>query len=360
VRRSIFAAVLLPTFYITPSSACDCVGPRHEWAIHASRATFAAEVLAQEEYAKPAIDRRYKIRVLAVWRGDLPETTTVDVGSGCGYPLEVGRRYLIYMLGRDAERLLVELCSGTGPLEYLYYDRYLLDEPATRYEPSFETVTLEAMLDLVAQEGSEALEMAWQFSNFQYEAALLLPRLLRIANRSLPGNRLAALRAIGSLGKSAGSAYPHLAGSTVWWSEDDPSINAERILAMAKISGDFTRMKDSLIRALGDEDPVVRRAAVRSFSSFRNASEDREISRVLRRCLDDDDAGVRIAAISMLRFEHDPTVACRVKKLLRSDPDPTVRSEARDYLGWDYRWSRMARQGGSVRDRGFEYRRDSR
>jgi hypothetical protein len=48
------------------------------------------------------------------------------------------------------------------------------------------------------------------FEFFEPEACLLLPRLRRMALAHLPGNRLAAVRAIGALHESAAIAFPDL------------------------------------------------------------------------------------------------------------------------------------------------------
>ena len=155
--RVIRAAVLIFTYIASPCFACTCIGPQHEWAIRASTAIFAAEVLANDAHPTSDFLSRYALRVFAVWKGDIPESTYVDApwSGACGYPFEVGHRYLIYMSAEDMSRRHVHLCSGTSVLEALYYDRYLLGEPVARYDPDFETVTLETLMDLMTQAGSE-------------------------------------------------------------------------------------------------------------------------------------------------------------------------------------------------------------
>jgi hypothetical protein len=57
------------------------------------------------------------LRVSEVWKGPRQQTVVVDAaadsGSGCGYPFEEGREYLVYATGEDPS---VSLCSETKPL----------------------------------------------------------------------------------------------------------------------------------------------------------------------------------------------------------------------------------------------------
>ncbi len=358
MRRLVLAGFLVTCVPASPSLACTCIGPQHEWTIRGSTLVFAAEILSLDKHPSSEFLARYPLRVIAVWKGDLPESTYVDASwsGSCGYDFEVGRQYLIYMAADEAERRQVHLCSGTAPLDVLYYDRFLLGEPVTRYDAEYETVTLETMLDLVTKAGSED-DLAWQFSYFKIEASLLLPRLLRVANGHVPGNQIAALRAIGALGTSAEPAYATLGGAILTLDPRNAEINAEKILAMASVCGDFERMTVILERALTDESPLLRRAAVRSCRALDDPSDALEISRLLRLALNDEDAEVRATAIRGLRYRHDPAAARRIKTMSRSDPDDTVRSTARDYLKWQYRWSKAARPHGTLRDRGITYRR---
>ena len=57
------------------------------------------------------------LRVSEVWKGPRRQTVMVNAaaspGSGCGYPFEEGREYLVYATGEDPS---VSLCSETKPL----------------------------------------------------------------------------------------------------------------------------------------------------------------------------------------------------------------------------------------------------
>jgi hypothetical protein len=169
------------------------------------------------------------------------------------------------------------------------------------------------------------------------------------------------MRAIGSLGTSAESAFPHLGDYRYWWSEKNPALTAERLLAMASVSEDFARMEVVLTRALADPSAIIRTAAVRSFERFRGPPNDRAgIVRLLRNALDDEDPGVRDAAIRGLRYDRDAEVTRHIRKMSRSDRDATVRSDAFDYLRWQNYWSKLARKNGTVKDRGLERQKKTR
>ena len=67
------------------------------------------------------------LRVSEVWKGPRRQTVVVDAaadsGSGCGYPFEEGREYLVYATGEDPS---VSLCSETKPLSGADADLALL------------------------------------------------------------------------------------------------------------------------------------------------------------------------------------------------------------------------------------------
>ncbi len=116
--------------------ACSCARPsgspeeRAREALSSSTAVFAAEAVDVEE-SPPATTMiegtmafivgedtaTVSLRVSEAWKGPRRQTVVVnaaaDSGSGCGYPFEEGRKYLVYATGEDPS---VSLCNETKPL----------------------------------------------------------------------------------------------------------------------------------------------------------------------------------------------------------------------------------------------------
>src|SRR5678816_157157 len=187
----------------TPSFSCQCAIPMPGQSIQGALLIFAVHITGSQH------DGRFPARVLAVWRGELPETTTVALTGACGYGFKAGEDYLVFIHSSiDSVGHAVGMCSGTRQLEGAYLDRYLLGEPIIRYDDAYETVTLDTMMDRIGKPGGESF--APEFGYFRIESALLVPRLRRMARAELPGNQLAAVRAIDALGETASDAYPDL------------------------------------------------------------------------------------------------------------------------------------------------------
>jgi hypothetical protein len=116
--------------------ACSCALPpgspeeRAREASSSSTAVFSAEAVDVEEspptttmiegtmaFIMGEDTATVFLRVSEVWKGPRRQTVVVDAaadsGSGCGYPFEEGREYLVYATEEDPS---VTLCSETKPL----------------------------------------------------------------------------------------------------------------------------------------------------------------------------------------------------------------------------------------------------
>ena len=122
-------------FYPIGASACTCELPtsgktlkQHvSEAREKSKAVFSGEVV--EVTADPKM--RYlkvKLRVERIWKGILSNEVIVVTGRGggdCGYPFEVGARYLVFAYGDDT-KLETNICQRTKGLADAAEDLKLL------------------------------------------------------------------------------------------------------------------------------------------------------------------------------------------------------------------------------------------
>ncbi len=123
-----------------PAAACSCVepGPPAAEAVRAD-AVFAGEVVGVEPVARQGLPRlRVTFALTAVWKG-VPEGDTVSVhtardSSTCGYPFELGERYLVYAHATP-DGLATGICSRTRRESAAAPDRAALGPPTRAFDP---------------------------------------------------------------------------------------------------------------------------------------------------------------------------------------------------------------------------------
>jgi hypothetical protein len=323
-RALVVAAALVATFP-TLSRTCQCITPAPGQAIGGARLIFAVHVTGGR-----GREGRFPVRVLAVWRGELPESTTVTSGV-CGFPLEANKDFLVYIhSASDSVRLDVHLCSGTRPLESAYLDRYLLGQPAVRYDNTYETVTLDTVLERLSEPGAEWILP--QFGYFRIEAPLLLPRLRRMARAEMPGNQLAAIRAIDVLGNVASDAYPDLCVQFEFLNKQDPTLRAAALSAMLSVNHDYRQNRAFLLKAMDDAAPEVRAVVVTRIHNLQQRDEE-EVRKIVWRGLADTDPKIRADAIRGCSYsDFSDAMVKKIKQVSRSEPDQDVLNAAWEYL----------------------------
>ena len=128
-------AVLCDGRMSRPASMCTCVTrpasvkARVKEELRRYDAVFVGSVTSVRDTVVPLFPEspRSEIRVrLAVvaldqsWKGPASTSLVIWTGAGggdCGYPFEVGRRYLIFALATDSSRLSAHSCSLTQLLD---------------------------------------------------------------------------------------------------------------------------------------------------------------------------------------------------------------------------------------------------
>jgi len=76
-------------------------------------------------------DRWFRMRTVASWKGDVPDTVVVRTGSGggnCGYAFAVGGLYLVYAWG-EGDSVRTGICSRTRPWTSAHEDSMGLGKP---------------------------------------------------------------------------------------------------------------------------------------------------------------------------------------------------------------------------------------
>jgi len=324
-RALVLAGVVLASLP-TRSSACQCPIPAPGQSIPGARLIFAVHVTGPRGH-----DGRFPARVLAVWKGDLPESTTVALTGACGYAFDAGHDYLVFIhSSADSIGHAVGLCSGTRPLENAYLDRYLLGTPVIRYDDAYEPVTLDTMVKRIGESDGE--RFAPEFADFRIESALLVPRLRRMARAELPGNQLAAVRAIDALGETASDAYPDLFELFDLRTKHDVAMRAAALSAMLSVNRDYHQNRKPILEAIQDPAPDVR-AVVFEHIWHQRQSDEKEVRKIVWRGLTDEDPKIRTISIRGCRFsDFSDATAKKIKDLARTDPSNEVVDAASEYL----------------------------
>jgi hypothetical protein len=349
IALMIFLGALMAPF---SANACSCgaVG------IEAAAAYASYVMIARATFEAGDDDRgRFHLDVLAVWRGDIPDTLAVSPpSSNCDVSWKSGRTYLIYARTIRDGIVMTSPCMGTRPVEEAVVDRYLLGTPVVCRDDRFESIQLDDLLTVVSQPGPRALRVADDFYSVRFEAPRLLPRLRRIALGFEPGNRVAALRALGAMREHAGAISSDLR----WAFSDAPdSLRVEALNCYVSVGNDaWEDVSEVLLRHIDDESAAVRYAAI-SLLTMRvwiPRTEEWAVSRVLHRRLRDEDPGVRAIAIDrMVWVDRGNETARRIRMIGRSDPAGNVRASADDYLRRRNEMSERALPGRILYERGF-------
>jgi HEAT repeat protein len=130
----------------------------------------------------------------------------------------------------------------------------------------------------------------------------------------------AAIKAAGMLGESSAPVMPLVAARLT-----EPDYTTEAAIALSFMGrGAFASLKD----ALGSDDPVVRREALRSIGKLRERAhlESRVVLPLLEHRMDDADAAVRAVAATYLGIIHEsPETGVPALTTGLGDPEPDVR-----------------------------------
>jgi hypothetical protein len=142
--RTLVVPIVLWLALAGPAGACSCVVPDGSRADHVRRGyeqaqfVFSAYVISVYHTDEPTFpQRKAKLRVLQVWKGNLTPSTWLEVesdsesGLGCGLAVAQDTAILAYTSGGSRPQALVS-CSMTGPLHNATQDIPLLNKLAGR------------------------------------------------------------------------------------------------------------------------------------------------------------------------------------------------------------------------------------
>lgn len=358
MRRGVLVAAAVLAFLNPPSPlACSCVTGSAEGTIRHAPIIVAVRVTDVEYVRSPKIGYSRWLHygvVLATWRGyNFDSVVLVASGSNCDARFDAGHTYLVYAGEAKGDTLWPSACSRTGALSARYFDQYLLGRAPIVHDSTMTEVTLDTILDLFTRNSAAINRVVDEFSLLRPEANLLLPKLLRIARGDTPGNRTAAMRAIGQLGDSARDVLNELRRFD--FPGGDATFRAAKLETLMRVSGDFADLKWEIARGLKDPSPEVRVVVLERTPWLRDPMESRwEIKKLVAVHLDDPDWRVRYATIGLFAWwEYSPDIVRKIKRMSRSDPDMTVRDRAEWYLEMKEDRSRRAPIYRSVSARGL-------
>ncbi|HYC61376.1 MAG TPA: hypothetical protein VEK79_17610 [Thermoanaerobaculia bacterium] len=169
MRHAIF--VLLTILFAVKASACSCMAaatvkeeltqadvvfagvvesiedPRGEWldALPEQERLAAQEVPTDGSW-RPQYGRKVTFRALQWWKNDNNITESVDLWTGygggdCGYPVEIGKSFIVYGHRDSRNQLGFGICGRTAALVCASGDLEELGEPIKTYE-TFDTKSL--------------------------------------------------------------------------------------------------------------------------------------------------------------------------------------------------------------------------
>jgi hypothetical protein len=122
--------LLLVTLVSCPAPACSCVAiPAPAEAVAQAGIVFEGTPVRVRDTLTPRVgydgkpftsrQLRFTVLVSRPWKGVMGDTVDVITGTGggnCGYPFEIGQRYLVFPDDSAGSTILnVSLCSDTKP-----------------------------------------------------------------------------------------------------------------------------------------------------------------------------------------------------------------------------------------------------
>lgn len=142
VRRAIFAVLI--TIFAVKASACSCTGEMTVGeALEHADAVFAGVVTSIEDL--PGHERKVTFRVMQWWKSDaVTESIELRTGMGggdCGYPVEIGKSFLVHARRDSRNQLWFGICDRTAALICASADLEELGQPFKTYE-TFDTASL--------------------------------------------------------------------------------------------------------------------------------------------------------------------------------------------------------------------------
>ena len=159
----------------------------------------------------------------------------------------------------------------------------------------------------------------------------LLPALVEALGAGDPDTRWAAARILVDLGRQGGTAL-HVALGLARGAES-PVVRRMSVFCLRELAAQDEAIAPALLEASADPDPDVRRAALTSFASLRDAPAF-VVERLLAVLRDDDDPAARRLAVLALGelASHGAAGAEKVREALehsqRTDRDPRLRQAA--------------------------------
>ncbi len=123
VRVLVASPIVATTLVVAAptAKACSCAQPpRDPVAVRQSDAVFSGRVIDQAGPILSNGDNGFALDVDTAYKGTVYETQWVfseTQGSACGIDLTLGKRYIVFAHGEDAEGLYTSICSKTRTID---------------------------------------------------------------------------------------------------------------------------------------------------------------------------------------------------------------------------------------------------
>ena len=320
--------------------ACSCAPPPAPLvALGEADAVFSGTVVARRDASKPRADGmvgsmdpvEYTIAVLEVWKGELADTVAVRTArssASCGYPFEVGTRYLIYARTRtDTGCLRTNLCTRTRPLKCADEDIAELNSLGTT--GAAEDVDVPVLEHFVARLYSDSEEDraagAEALGTMGLAPDVVVRELSDLYERGTPGDRRAAVRALGGFGMLSGAeVLPVLFAGL---KDESELVRLSALFSLSRHQGEFDASVPEVMAALHDTTARVRAQALRVLIGVCRIDGDvTGAAPVVKALLEDQDEHVRARAVELLPHIAPASEAFAAISPLAEDESSLVRS----------------------------------
>ncbi len=340
---ALFCLALLVDSSCPPvARACSCAPPPAPLvALGDADAVFSGTVVARRDVNQPRVDGligsmdpvEYTIAVLEVWKGELADTVavrTARLSMSCGYPFEIGTRYLIYARTRaDTGCLRTNLCTRTRPLKYT--DEDVAELNSLGVAGAAEDVDGPILEHFVARLYSDSEEDraagAEALGTMGLALDVVVLELSGLYERGTPGDRLAVVRALGGFGMLSGAGAAALPVLLAGLKDESELVRLSALFSLSRHQSEFDTSTPEIMAALRDTTARVRAQALRVLISVcRTDSDVTGAAPIVKALLEDQDEHVRSQAVQLLPLIATASEAFTAISPLAEDESSLVRS----------------------------------
>ena len=347
---ALFCLALLIGSSCSPvARACSCAPPPAPLvALGEADAVFSGTVVARRAPGRPrpggtwsSMDpMEYTIAVLEAWKGELADTVavrTARLSASCGYPFEVGTRYLIYARTRaDTGCLRTNLCTRTKPLKYADEDVAELNSlGVTGADKDVDGPVLEHFVARLYSDSEEDRAAgAEALGTMGLAPDVVVLELSGLYERGTPGDRLAVVRALGWFAVRFGDGTEVLPVLLAGLKDESELVRLSALSSLSRLKSEFDTSVPEIMATLSDTTARVRAQALRVLVSVcRTDGDIIGAAPIVKALLEDQDEHVRSQAVQLLPRIMSPGAAFTAISPLAEDESSLVRRSVAYQVG---------------------------